>query len=385
MRSHDTPEVSRFAAMRRALAQARDVGYRRWGRDFIDLGRSEPLAAWPDDRQLQRRPTADRLTRLYGPVAGWADVRASVADHYAKTLGVPLRAGNILISSGALSGLTVALSALCRPGGAVAMTVPYYHAWPSIVELMGGRPRPVPIGDGGRMTFVVPTNDRLDAVLFANPNNPTGMTHDRDALDAVTADLGPDVAVVADEVYAEYIYAPAGFTSLATVLPLQDGPDWVVVRSAAKTLGRPGLRVGVVIAPVAVIEAVTDRAAALTGSASTLAQFAFADGLAVMHAADHMRPYRSRLELALAISHTLGLTAQRPQGTFYLWVDGPGLGPVETAVRLCLEAGVFVWPGQYFGSPSHVRVSLSASRASIETGLRRIADSLDFEAVSSDA
>jgi aspartate/methionine/tyrosine aminotransferase len=45
-------------------------------------------------------------------------------------------------------------------------------------------------------------------------------------------------------------------------------------------------------------------------------------------------------------------------------------------VRLCVDAGVFAWPGQYFGSPSHVRVSLAASRVAIETGLCRIARSL---------
>jgi aspartate/methionine/tyrosine aminotransferase len=53
---------------------------------------------------------------------------------------------------------------------------------------------------------------------------------------------------------------------------------------------------------------------------------------------------------------------------------------VATAVRLATEQGVFVWPGEYFGWPTHTRVSLSAPVAGLQQGLARIGEFVSREA-----
>ncbi len=363
----------RFGALRRELNAARREGLRRWGNRFIDLGRSEPLQAWPTDEQLTAAFADTPATRRYPPVAGRADVLGAVARHYSRVMAIDLTPENILLTAGALTGLTLALMTLARPGDEVAIPVPYYQVYPSQVELAGCRPRLVT----GR-----PRGWQLagaQALILANPVNPTTVSYPAGELKEIMATLDPGAGLVADEVYAEYVYDPDYFTSVGTLRGLTWN-DWLVVRSAAKTLGRPGLRIGVLIGSARLIAAATDRAAALTGAASVPGQLALCAGLAATTAADHIRPYRRRSELALDLISRLGLTAEPPAGTYYLWLDGPGLGRADTAVRLATDAGVFLWPGEYFGADSHARMSLSLPIATIEAGLTRIARFIGSEA-----
>ncbi|GAA2340063.1 pyridoxal phosphate-dependent aminotransferase [Dactylosporangium salmoneum] len=354
--------VERFGRLRRELHEARAEGRRRWGDAFADLGGSEPLTAWPSDAEADRALAVAAHTRRYGPVEGRDDIRAAVAAHYGRALGIPLGPEHVLLSPGALAGITLAVLALCRPGEPVAVPLPHYHAYPGLIELAGGRPVPVPVD--GRLTIRPP-----GALLLANPVNPTGAVYGRRHLERIL----PGGPVVADEVYAEHVYDPRDFTSVASMLPLDGSVAWLAVRSASKTLGRPGLRVGVVIGPAPLIAAVADRSAVLSGAANLPGQLAFAAGLPGAAAADHMRPYRARLHDTLALCEGLGLPVERPRGTYYLWVGPPAPATAAHAARLCRDAGVFVWPGEYFGSPSHARVSLAVPRATLAAGLRRLA------------
>jgi aspartate aminotransferase len=364
----DQPFTNQFIAMRQTLTRARADGATLWGRDFLDVGRSEPLTAYPsDDALAEPLASAAGATRRYPPVAGLLDIRARVANHYATALGVPLGPENVLLASGAQTALTLALATLCPPGTDVLLPRPYYHAHPVQVEFAGGLPRCADVT--WRLTADAVAN--AGALLFANPANPTTTVYDAAALTSLLNALPPDAPIIADEVYAEYLYQPASFTSLAALL--DESRDWLVVRGAAKTLGRPGLRIGVLIGPPRVIDAVEVRAAALTGAASLPAQLAFADGLDALAGAEHMRPYPRRRDEALRTSDRLGLTVYVPEGTYYLWLTGPGLGTVRAAAALARDAGVFAWPGEYFGATSHVRLSLNLPPAVIATALHRLA------------
>ena len=374
-------EVARFGAMRRSLMRARDEGQRRWGSDFIDLSGSAPLAAWPSDDVVARALAVGRPTRGYGAPEGTPAARAAAASYFSRSVGVPFGPENVLITAGALGGLSATLATVCRTGREVAVATPYYHAHPSLVELAGGRVVRVAATGTGRIGHPELAGREPQALLFANPTNPTGVTYDRRQVAALAGGLPTGAPIIVDEVYADYIYRPEDFASVAGVLPADDAARWVVVRSASKTLGRPGLRIGVVLGPARLVEAIADRVAALTGAASLPAQAAFVAGLADIAQVDHVRPYRRRLDLAMTLCRQLGLTVEPPQGAYFLWIDGPGAGHVDTAVRLCAQAGVFVWPGAYFGATSHLRVSLAVPVGSLETGLQRIAANLTAERI----
>jgi aspartate aminotransferase len=66
------------------------------------------------------------LKHGYMPNAGYAEVRAAVAAHLSRELGVPLAGEQVVMSCGAGGGMNAVLKALLDPGDEVAVSVPYF-------------------------------------------------------------------------------------------------------------------------------------------------------------------------------------------------------------------------------------------------------------------
>lgn len=373
------------------------VGARaRWGSELIDLARSEPLCAWPPDGQLSGE--GSRHTRRYSPVAGLDPVREELAGHYGQVLGVPLTRQNVCVTAGAVSGLMLALSTLCEPGDEVLIPSPYFQVNPVQARLAGAVPRFVDTRDHGwrlgpdlleQHVRDRGVSTRTRALLLTNPVNPTTMAYGAGELTAMIAALPPGTAIIADEVYAEYVYPDAEFASVAALARQAGVAQWVVLRSASKTIGRPGLRVGAAIGPEPVVAAIAGRAVALTGAASVTSQLAFCAGLRAAAGADYMRPYVHRRSAALAAASCAGLAVAPAEGTYYLWVGQAGgagqarqargggqpvIGTVPATDALAAQQGVLAWPGSAFGAPGWLRLSLTAPAGAITEGIARIAE-----------
>jgi histidinol-phosphate aminotransferase len=84
-------------------------------------------------------------------------------------------------------------------------------------------------------------NARTRIVFVANPNNPTGTWLGADALESFIASVPPDVLVVLDEAYNEYLEPAAVAPSPAWVAQY---PQLVVSRTFSKAYGLAALRVG---------------------------------------------------------------------------------------------------------------------------------------------
>jgi aspartate aminotransferase len=368
------------------LTRLRAGARARWGSELIDLARSEPLCAWPPDGQLSGEGSPH--TRRYPPAAGLDPVREELAGHYGQVLGIPLTRQNVCVTAGAVSGLMFALSTLCEPGDEVLIPSPYFQVNPVQARLAGAEPRFVDTREyGWRLKpelLARCAGPRTRALLLTNPVNPTTMAYGAEEVTAMIAALPPGTAIIADEVYAEYVYPDAEFASVATLARQAGVTEWVVLRSASKTIGRPGLRVGAAIGPEPVIAAITSRAAELTGAASVTSQLAFCAGLRAAADADYMRPYGHRRSAALATARRVGLAAVRPEGTYYMWVGQPpgqageqgrpAIGTAPAAYALAEERGVLAWPGSVFGAPGWLRLSLTAPASAITQGLIRIAE-----------
>jgi histidinol-phosphate aminotransferase len=95
--------------------------------------------------------------------------------------------------------------------------------------------------------------ERTRLVFVCNPNNPTGGLAPREAVEALVEALPPSVLVVLDEAYAEYI-EPELYQDGAALV--RSHPNVAVLRTFSKLFGLAGLRVGYMIGPPAVADAV---------------------------------------------------------------------------------------------------------------------------------
>jgi histidinol-phosphate aminotransferase len=94
---------------------------------------------------------------------------------------------------------------------------------------------------------------RTRVVLVCNPNNPTGTSIRRADLDEFLDAVPPDVLVVIDEAYREFVtdrQVPDGLEAYG------DRPNVAVLRTLSKAWGLAGLRVGFMVAQPEVAAAV---------------------------------------------------------------------------------------------------------------------------------
>jgi aspartate/methionine/tyrosine aminotransferase len=367
------PAPPAMTELRRAARAARPEG-------LLDLSRSEPLPVPPSAACAERVAEQFMRSQQYSPPAGLMPVREAAARYASARTGLDLDAGRVAITAGAMAGLAVALRTLTEPGDEVLVPVPYFHSYPKQVAMLGGVPRLVDTRpERGELTPEAVAREvtpRTRALLLCNPANPAGVLLDRERIAAILAALPPRVAVIADEVYAEYVYDADFISALAVAADEDAGRVVVALDTASKTAAMPGWRVGTAVGTEGLAPRLGQAAATLSGAPSTLAQLAFAAWLDDPPAGDRMAPYRPRLRDVLDALDGSGLTVRPPAGSYYVWVTGSeGLGSADTALHLAQRTGVLVWPGVLFGDLRSVRVSLGVPRRDLRNGVIRFTDS----------
>jgi histidinol-phosphate aminotransferase len=233
----------------------------------------------------------------YGPLPGVVEaVARAVAESHrypdmavvtlrerlAQRLGVG--ADRVAVGCGSVALAEHLAAAACRDGDEILFAWRSFEAYPIIAATAGAAAVRVPntAGHGHDLAAMAKAiTDRTRLVFVCNPNNPTGtaLSHDEVAtfLDAVP----PDVLVVLDEAYLEFVTDPDVTDGLAA---FGDRPNVVVLRTLSKAWGLAGLRVGYLVASPEV--AATVRKVVTPFSVSGVAQAA---ALAALDAEEEMR------------------------------------------------------------------------------------------------
>lgn len=330
-------------------------------------------------RELVSTPDAvQELLELdlhYPAVNGPEELRRTIAGLYP---GVGPE--QVLVTVGAAEANSLSVAVLTRPGDHVVVLEPGYRQVAgaaanagcevesfSLREQDGWRP------DLDELERVVRPTTKLIAV--SNPNNPTGAILTPAEVDRILEIAGRVGAwVLADEVYAGTEIA--GGEPTPTVLGRYD--RLVVTNSLSKAYGLSGLRLGWVVGPQDVVDAMWRRheyATISTGRLSMhLAQIAVSE------------PCRSELfarsrtfirdgwaRLSEWVDSTDGLvTVVAPEATALAFLryrlDLPSL-EVAHALR---EGGVLVGVGAHFGVEHHLRVTHGLEARYMEPALERM-------------
>ena len=86
--------------------------------------------------------------------------------------------------------------------------------------------------------------------------------------------------------------------------------------------------------------------------------------------------YQERRDLILDTLESMGLHAQRPQASLYVWSPTPaGISAIDFSVRLLDEAGIVITPGVGFGDAGegYFRISLACPTDRLKEALERLA------------
>ncbi len=187
-------------------------------------------------------------------------------------------------------------------------------------------------------------------VFIANPNNPTGTLVRRPEWERFLSRVPPDVMVVCDEAYAEFV-ADESYPDAASSPDAH--PGLIVLRTFSKIYGLAGLRVGWGIAPAAVV-GLYDRVrdAFNVNLAAEIAAIAALDDDAHVERTRRMVGAGRRFfERAFT---ALGLPFVESHANFMLLE----LGDAAEAAEALLRAGIITRPVAGYGLPRHLRVTI---------------------------
>jgi LL-diaminopimelate aminotransferase len=375
-----------FAELERKIEEKR-----REGVDVISLGIGDPDLPTPGSviRALQESAAAP-ATHQYPTNRGLELFRAAVAAFYNDRFGVEIDpATEVVPVLGGKEGVAHIAFACLDPGDVALAPEPGYPPYASGPLFAGAKVYYLPLrAENAFMPDLddVPRDAAARAnLLFLNyPNNPTGAVVAPGFFErAVEFARANDLIVAHDNAYSEVAfdgYEPPSF--LATGGAKDVG---VEIFSLSKGWNMTGWRVGWVAGNADVVEQFRRLKTNLDSGMFDALQLAGVAALTEARGfpAEMSEIYRRRRDLMIDALAGIGLPADPPQATPYIWVRVPDGHTSETFTELVLEeAGVVVSPGPSFGpsGEGYVRISLTVADERLEEAASRIATSLRVEA-----
>lgn len=272
--------------------------------------------------------------------------------------GCSISPEEIVITSGCVEAVTLALQAVCRPGDTVVMASPVYYTFLHAIQWMGLKLLEIPSTPQEGMSLDV-LNYALRhtpvhaCIVLANFNNPLGSVLPEDRKRELVALLAEhDIPLIEDDVFGDLAFGP---TRPVAAKAFDDKGLVLYCSSFSKTLA-PGYRVGW-IAPGRYRPRVQQLKALLNLCTATPTQLAIAEFLTSGGYDHHLRSIRrihrrqiAQVRDAVGRYFPPGTRVTNPQGGFILWVEMPEQVDALALYDSALREGIGIAPGPLFST-----------------------------------
>ncbi len=338
----------------------------------VNLGQGFPDFAAPETvKQKAMEAIADDHNQ-YAITWGVKSFRDAIAAKSQSFLGLDVDAETeITVTCGSTEGMIAGMLACIDAGEEVILFEPFYENYAPDAILSDATPIHVPLyqtADGWHFEkdeLRAAFNERTKAIIICNPNNPTGKVFSREELEFIAAlCIEFDALCFTDEIYEHILYRGKredGQMTMALNNPKHicmatiDGMKerTVVVNSLSKTYSVTGWRVGYVIAPPDITNAIRKIHDFLTVGAANPLQHAgaFALSLPNSYYKELQKEYQRKRDFIVPILQENGFKCEMPQGAYYVMTDISDFGfanDIEFTKHLIREIGVAVVPGSSF-------------------------------------
>src|SRR5918995_390755 len=255
----------------------------RLAREYNSLNLAQGFPNFPAPDALKE--AAVRAIRgdinQYAITWGAHRLRAVLARTYSERYGLeadPER--EITVTCGATEAMIATLLALVNPGEEVIVFEPFYENYGPDTILADAKPVYVPLEPGQPLDLerlAAAFTPRTRAIVVNTPSNPSGRVLDRGELEAIR-DLcvRHDTLAVTDEIY-EPIRFEGEHIPLATLPGMRERT--VTISGASKTFSVTGWRIGWILAPAILTDAIRKVHDFLTVGAPAPLQEAVADAI----------------------------------------------------------------------------------------------------------
>jgi aspartate aminotransferase len=356
------------------------------GADVADFGAGEPDFPTPEHIKRAATQALDENRTKYTPVPGLPELRKAICEWHARELGSSYTQAECVVNVGGKHSIFNSVCALINPGDEVIIAAPYWVSYPDIVKYAGGTPVILETTEADNFVMRASAVEkritpRTRMVICDSPSNPSGAVIPPDEYAKILAVCQRhEIWLMGDECYSHFTYDDAKPYSIANIPGSKNSV--IIVGSMSKTFAMTGWRLGYVLAPKPLVDAVTKLQSQSTSNPTSITQYAALaamrgpmDGVHAMLA----EYARRRERIVSGLRAIPGLTCTAPQGAFYVFPNISAHYNAEMrndmdVSRLLLEREhVAVVPGVAFGAPGHLRLSYATSMDRIDEGLKRMA------------
>ena len=337
----------------------------RLAREYRSINLAQGFPNFPAPELLKEaaaRAIHDDINQ-YAITWGAQRLREALARKYHDWYGLDVDPEReITVTCGATEAMIATLLAVVNSGDEVIVFEPFYENYGPDTILADARPVYVPLVPGQPLDLerlAAAFSPRTRAIIVNTPSNPAGRVLGRAELEAIrNLCVQHDVLAVTDEIY-EHIRFEGDHVPVATLPGMRDRT--VTISGASKTFSVTGWRVGWILAPAELTDAIRKVHDFLTVGAPAPLQEGVAaalDGLERPFYDALAGAYRARRDLLYRALIDSGFICTPPEGAYYILSDfsglsvpggsGPPLSDTEFAVWLSREVGVTPVPGSSF-------------------------------------
>lgn len=283
-------------------------------------------------RQALQKTAGSLRTLSYANSRGAEEHLQAWLEYY-RNLGLKISGEDMVVTHGGSEALVLAMAAILDPGDEILFFEPFYANYLGFASLLSIRPKPVTLVE--RNGFHLLEQRKIEskitpktkAILFANPNNPTGTVFHKDEIRMII-DIAAkhNLFLIGDEVYHGLCFDNKKSYSLLHLADKKEKQHIVICDSVSKRLSACGARIGVAISENKELMAAILRFAQARVSVATLEQKIIAPALArcFPYVATLAKKYQRRRDVFLPIlEKELGIEIHYPEGAFYTMVKLP--------------------------------------------------------------
>jgi aminotransferase len=325
--------------------------------DGINLAQGFPDFPCPQELKDAACAAIESDVNQYAITWGSKPFRDGIAAKSERFLGVRIDPEReITVCCGATEAMMATMLAVLNPGDEVVIFEPFYENYGPDCILSGASPRFVALRppdwsiDWEELERAF--TPRTRALVLNTPNNPSGKVFSRSELERIGAlCTRHECLIITDEIYEHMVYDGAHHVSPVSLPGMRERT--VVINGLSKTFSVTGWRVGYIIAPPDLTDAIRKVHDFLTVGAPAPLQAAGAVAMAFpdSYYSTLCRQYQERRDFLVPALRAAGFQPFSPAGAYYVMCDVTSFGfesDVAFTRYLVEEVGLATVPGSSF-------------------------------------
>ncbi|MBN2694523.1 pyridoxal phosphate-dependent aminotransferase [bacterium] len=358
------------------------------GEPIIHLGGGEPKTKAPIDAILAAAAVLNSGEVWYTPADGLLELKQAIIRYTEEFYATKVSPQNIIASSGAKQAIMVALQAILDPNDEVVFPAPYWVSYPEMVKMCGAIPV-VAYPEDGSFQPTIEDIERVvtsytKAVIINSPNNPSGAIYSEKFIsDIVQFCEDRNIYLIMDDIYHRLIFDDKRPINCYKYAKNDiENSKLILINGISKLYAMTGFRIGWAVANKKLISIMTNIQGHQTSGPSIVVQKAATAALnGVQSSVESLRlTLQNNRDVLVDQFKTFdGIKLEKPQGTFYSFVDFRAYYKDSTKLANFLldKVRVATVPGVEFGMEGFLRISTCGTIKEITEGIARIKWAVD--------